>query len=217
MERYSTVSRNYINNIKKISATGWICVILTILAMSHINNQKTKQIDDLRAELNKRSDPAYISSRMNQILEEARLSKVRMVIKTGNKNLPWSEVDRIAKNEVYHARKAGIDIPTGLAIAEQETHFDPSKVSYTGCCFGWKQINYGAHKEEYNIKNPSALFDPVYNIKISYMMLGKYKKQYGSTERALKRYYGSTVDRDNALYAMEVMEKAKRIRKRFDF
>lgn len=119
--------------------------------------------------------------------------------------------ERFAIREMFAATKYNVPYSVGLAITAQESSFKPTAVSYTNCCLGPKQINFRVWKEYFALKKREDLFDTDLNIELGYYILNKYRKQSGSLEGALKRYYGSTIPEENDAYAQQVIQRAERI------
>lgn len=153
-----------------------------------------------------------VEERIAILMKAKQDSQIRMFIKKSNPSLPWGKVEKIARLEQKYAEKYDVPLHIGLAITWKESGFQPKAISYTGCCLGLKQINFRAHKEEYNIPSRQALFTLEKNIEISYKMISAYHKKYGSYDRAIQRYYGSSRKEDNKMYSQQVMNKAKRIK-----
>lgn len=150
--------------------------------------------------------------RIKQLTQAKVDSQIRSFIKKMNPKLSYTEVDRITKLEQKSSRQYGVPLEIGLAITMQESGFRPQIVSYTGCCFGLKQVNFKAHKGEYGIQTLGDVTAIEKNIEIGYQMIANHYKKYGTYPRALQRYYGATDPVKNVEYARQVLAKAKRLR-----
>lgn len=150
--------------------------------------------------------------RIKQLTQAKVDSQIRGFIKKMNPKLSYTEVDKIARLEQKYSRQYGVPLEIGLAITMQESGFRPQIVSYTGCCFGLKQVNFKAHKGEYGIQKLEDVTIIEKNIKIGYQMIANHYKKYGTYPRALQRYYGATNPVKNVEYARQVLSKAKRLR-----
>lgn len=122
--------------------------------------------------------------------------------------LPKDLAARVAKAEVENSHKYGIPVSVGLAITLQESTFNPRAVSYNGSSYGLKQINCSAWCKRFGVRRED-LFDIERNVEFGYRVLSLNLKQTGSMKSALAAYYGSTVQEQNSLYALSVLNKAK--------
>lgn len=211
---YKTYSVKYVKALER--ATGLFILLTGMIAPVLSYQLVGKPVGAPTGIEEPASDPlaerAKIEARIEALLQAKRVSEARAFVKKVNPSLSWTTVEKIVKLEQKYAAKYDVPLELGLAVTLQESRFRPEVVSYTGCCFGLKQINFKAHKEDYSIASHSTLFKKEQNIAIGYKMLADHKKRYGSWDGALRRYYGSTKPEQNLWYAREVQQKAKMIR-----
>ena len=115
---------------------------------------------------------------------------------------------RIAELEIKYAKKYNIPVAYGLAISAQESQWNIKAISYNGTSYGIKQIHCKVWCKEFGVTQKD-LFDPEKNIELGYKILAQYKAQYGSMDRALMAYYGSTRQWENEEYLASVKRKAR--------
>lgn len=123
-------------------------------------------------------------------------------------HLPKDLATQVAKAKVESSHKYGIPIHVGLAIALQESTFNPRAVSYNGSSFGFMQINCSAWCKRFGVSRDD-LFKVETNIDLGYRILALNLQRTGNMKEALASYYGSTVREDNLAYAEAVLKKAK--------
>lgn len=207
---YKTYSVKYVQALER--ATGLFILLTGILLPVLCYKITTSPVEPPTGIVEVAQDRAKIEARINELLKAKQESEARSFVKKVNPKLSWTTVEKIVKLEQKYAAKYDVPLELGLAVTLQESRFRPEVVSYTGCCFGLKQINFKAHKEDYSIASHNTLFKKEQNIAIGYKMLADHKKRYGSWDGALRRYYGSTKPEQNLWYAREVQQKAKMIR-----
>lgn len=192
-----------------------LCIVLSlstlILSYLTINNfvDKRKSIPELSTKVD---GDASIDDTFSVIpyYTSGRVAKAAVFIKSVQPTISSKDAMTLATVEYYESKRTGIPYEVGLAVSWTESTFS-SEVN-TWCCVGIKGINYYAHKDEYNIKSWASLYNINRNVTISYKMLDKYISQYGNIHSALKRYYGSTSDIDNRMYADKVLKRASIIK-----
>lgn len=207
---YKTYSVKYVQALER--ATGLFILLTGMLVPVLCYKLTIRPVEPPTGITEVVQDRAKIEARINELLKAKQESEARSFVKKVNPKLSWTTVEKIVKLEQKYAAKYDVPLELGLAVTLQESRFRPEVVSYTGCCFGLKQINFKAHKEDYSIASHSTLFKKEQNIAIGYKMLADHKKRYGSWDGALRRYYGSTKPEQNLWYAREVQQKAKMIR-----
>lgn len=128
-------------------------------------------------------------------------------------NVPMDVAYQYSRSEMIESLNSGMAFITGLAVSGKESEFRPRAVSYTGCCYGIKQIHLGVWKKEKPGLTLKDLYDPDRNIKLGYQILREYYDKTGSIGLALQRYYGSTVQEENIAYADDVLRRSRYIAK----
>lgn len=112
----------------------------------------------------------------------------------------------------------GIDCGVMLAMAEQESNFDPEGVGEEGELGMWQIKPSTAAEAEEKEGRRLNLFKPEDNAKAAVILLSGYVEKYGTMEKALMAYnMGETAARrcwkngvTGSKYAVSVMEKAER-------
>lgn len=118
------------------------------------------------------------------------------------------DAQKLAALELKYAHKYDIPVQYGMAISAQESRWDIRAVSYNNTSFGIKQIHCKVWCEYFGVSK-EELFDPEVNIELGYKILALYRDQYGSIDRALMAYYGSTRQWENEEYLANVKRKAR--------
>lgn len=210
MSTHKTYPVKFVHSLILTAIMGWavaVCITVGIMVHHHATTQQEERLKDNEQ---KRKDDT--KQRIDALLHEKKMSQLRMLIHDKNKKLSITEVVHLAALEEKYAKVYGVPLEIGTAISMQESHWDTN--AGTWCCEGIKQLNYEAHKEEYGFASREQLNDPEFNIRTGYEMLANHMRRLGSIERALKRYYGSSVQEENVRYANEVMAKKRYIEKR---
>ncbi|MDP6390899.1 MAG: lytic transglycosylase domain-containing protein [Alphaproteobacteria bacterium] len=89
------------------------------------------------------------------------------------------------------ARRLGVSVPLGLAVAHVESYFDARAESHKGAR-GVMQIMPKTSREEYGI-HPDLLWDARINIRLGLHFLGRLIRQYGGrVDLALSHYNGGS-------------------------
>lgn len=125
--------------------------------------------------------------------------------------VPIETAKSYARQELINAQRTGIPFAVGLAITDKESSFNPDAISYTGCCYGLKQVHLRIWSKEKPGLTKRDLYDPYKNIAIGYDILKEYYQLTGSLSGALGRYYGSTVPEQNLAYAEDVIRRSQQI------
>lgn len=126
-------------------------------------------------------------------------------------NVPMEVALSYARQEYIESQRTGIPYAVGLAVTSKESSFRTTAVSYTGCCYGLKQVHYRVWSKEKPGLTMNDLNDPYKNIQLGYAILKEYYDKTGSLEGALKRYYGSTDAQENYAYAADVIRRSREI------
>ncbi len=105
---------------------------------------------------------------------------------------------RQAVSFVHFSRKYDVPLTLAVAVANTESHFDPDAKSTYGAA-GVMQVVWRVHshllKAHAGLESEDDLHDPEKGIAAGTILLSRYIQAYGSTERALGRYYGGPVNR----------------------
>lgn len=92
---------------------------------------------------------------------------------------------------LQEARRLGVSVPLGLAVAHVESYFDARAESHKGAR-GVMQIMPKTSREEYGI-HPDLLWDARINIRLGLHFLGRLIRQYGGrVDLALSHYNGGS-------------------------
>jgi len=116
------------------------------------------------------------------------LNKLESFIKGVNPSLPSNQINLIAKSLVESSKEFNVPLSILIAVAWQESHFNPYACSSYGC-IGIMQVNPKVWSEALNIPE-SLLIYPDVNIRVGAYILRYYYNQTGSWRKAIRRYYG---------------------------
>lgn len=190
-----------------------IVTLVGYIVYQEFRYQKT--IDKLTVTIEQKEAIEKELADANVILAPIRdkINKGASYILKKHKHLDADAAYRFAYREMVESLNSGMPFVTGLAISGKESEFKPKAVSYTGCCYGIKQIHLRVWSKEKPGLQLEDLYDPDKNIKLGYTILREYFDKTGSVSAALQRYYGSTIPEDNIAYSQDVMRKAKQIEK----
>lgn len=139
--------------------------------------------------------------------------KVAAFIRKINPKLSQKQAEYIAATQMKHAREHNLPLEVVVALPWQESGYDPKAVSYTGCCLGLYQLNWKVHKDDYGLTSRNKTFDIETNIQVGLQMLADHHRRYGTYERALGRYYGSSNPDENVQYTRQVLAKSRHVLK----
>lgn len=212
MSKYKTFKVADIHNLFLAALVGWIMVACMAVGFINYVINKNKEISQIIEKHKADNSEENIKKRIDALLEERKLSQLRQLIRDNNKNLSVTDAARLASYEVKYAKLNNIKLEDGVAVSLTESTFKPK--ASTWCCIGIKGLNFYAHQYEYNFKSKEQLYDMEFNVKKGYEMLANHVERYGSIERALQRYYGSTVPRENVEYSQKVMQRSRYIERK---
>lgn len=110
----------------------------------------------------------------------------------------------------------GVDFATMVAMAEQESGFDPCAVGAMGEMGMWQVMPGTAAEVEEALGRRLDLFDPYDNADCASWLMGKYTRKYGNNIYALFAYSMGEAGAEEclkghnprSLYAVSVLEKA---------
>lgn len=128
---------------------------------------------------------------------EARQEKTAVIarfIRTQNGRIDAPTAWREAAAFVHYSRKYGVPADLAVAVANTESHFDPQARSNYGA-LGVMQVVWRIHHRLLQVNGIIAsddLHDPEIGIAAGCLLLGRYLRAYGDTDRALGRYYGGS-------------------------
>jgi len=162
----------------------------TLIKQVQVQQKETQA--KLNQELNEvRSRLVNLEAKVNHCETKPKpsvLNKLESFIKRVNPKLPSNQVSLIAKSLVESSKEFNVPLSILIAIAWQESHFNPYACSNYGC-IGIMQVNPKVWSETLNIPE-SVLVYPDVNIKVGAYILRYYYNQTGSWKEAIRRYYG---------------------------
>ena len=154
------------------------------------HGQSTNQIEIWSAE--------HPNSTLHKIknLDSATQKKVANVatfIRKVNSSLSVKTAWREASALVYYSVKYKVPLDIVVAIAKQESKFNPSAQSRSGA-LGVMQVVWKVHNGMLRSRGIAPtrnhMFDPERGVEAGVLILSRYIKAYGSLQSALNRYYG---------------------------
>lgn len=129
-------------------------------------------------------------------LDQKNASVIALYILHQNRSIDPKTAWREAVSFIHYSRKYGVPLTLAVAVANTESHFDPGARSSYGA-IGVMQVVWRIHTNllrAHGISNLEDLHDPEKGIAAGTLMLSRYLKAYGSTQKALGRYYGGPVE-----------------------
>ncbi|HOP52445.1 MAG: transglycosylase SLT domain-containing protein [Thermovirgaceae bacterium] len=130
--------------------------------------------------------------------DQKNASVIALYILHQNNSISPMTAWREAISFVHYSRKYEVPLTLAVAVANTESHFDPGARSPYGAA-GVMQVVWRVHshllRAHAGLRVEKDLHDPEKGISAGTLLLSRYIKAYGSTERALGRYYGGPVSR----------------------
>ncbi len=126
-----------------------------------------------------------------------------------NRHLGLKTIWREAAAFVHYGDKFDVPLDLLVAVGNTESHFKPDARSGYGAC-GIMQVVWRIHSrlmQANGIMSRQELFDPEKGIAAGTLLLGRYLRAYGSTRKALGRYYGGSAN----VYMSRINRKLKRL------
>jgi len=210
---YKTYSVKYVKALER--ATG-LFILLTGMIVPVLSYQLVgKPVGAPTGIEEPASDPlaerAKIEARIEALLQAKRGSEARAFVKKVNPSLSWTTVEKIVRKGEVASKEHNVPFSIGLAVAWQESHFNPNAVSPTGPR-GIYQVAYTYWKDACSLSSREQLMRLDKNIDCGYRALAQYKKRYGTWELALYHYHGHPTDLAlNRKYSLTVLAKARKI------
>lgn len=148
-----------------------------------------------------------VAARIEIVLEEARLSKIKSFVKKTNPKLSYTKADEIVSLEKKYSVAYNVPLERGLAVTLTESRFIPGAVSPTGP-IGLKQIasTYWAKQCK---TSANGLYNVETNIRCGYYILATHYAATGDWGKVSERYYGGTPN-ENRVYR-ELIERNRKI------
>lgn len=128
-----------------------------------------------------------------------------------NRHLETRTAWREAAAFVHYGAKYGVPLDLLVAVAHTESHFKPTARSSYGAS-GIMQVVWRIHAnlmQANGILSQEELFDPEKGIAGGTLLLSRYLRAYGTTKKALGRYYGGSAN----VYMSRVNKKLDRLRR----
>lgn len=129
-------------------------------------------------------------------LDQKNASVIALYILHQNRSIDPETAWREAVSFVHYSNKYEVPLMLSIAVANTESHFNPDARSPYGA-IGVMQVVWRIHTNllrAHGIKTMLDLSDPEKGIAAGTLLLSRYLKAYGSTQRALGRYYGGPVE-----------------------
>lgn len=130
-------------------------------------------------------------------LDQRNVSVIALYILNQNRDIDPETAWREAVSFVHYSEKFEVPLTLSVAVANTESHFNPDARSSYGAA-GVMQVVWRIHTNllrAHGIRREQDLNDPEKGIAAGTLLLSRYLKAYGSTQRALGRYYGGSVDK----------------------
>jgi soluble lytic murein transglycosylase-like protein len=129
--------------------------------------------------------------------DQKNASVIALYIVHQNRNIEVETVWKQAVSFVHYSKKYDVPLTLAVAVANTESHFNPDARSSYGAA-GVMQVVWRIHsdllKAHGGIHSERDLHDPEKGIAAGTLLLSRYLQAYGSTQRALGRYYGGPVE-----------------------
>jgi len=112
---------------------------------------------------------------------------------------------------IHYSSKYNVPLDLAIAVANTESHFDPDARSKAGAA-GIMQVTWKIHAgllQANGIQYEEDLHDPEKGIAAGCLLISRYLKAYGSTQKALGRYYGGSA----SVYWDRVSKNLSRLRR----
>lgn len=132
-------------------------------------------------------------------------------IMSENRHLGLQTAWREAAAFVHYGAKYDVPLDLLVAVANTESHFKPSARSGYGAC-GVMQVVWRIHAslmQANGILTQEDLYDPEKGIAAGTLLLSRYLRAYGTTQRALGRYYGGSP----SVYMSRINKKLDRLKR----
>ncbi|MDO9508875.1 MAG: transglycosylase SLT domain-containing protein [Thermovirgaceae bacterium] len=129
-------------------------------------------------------------------LDQKNASVIALYILHQNRGIDPKTAWREAVSFVHYSNKYDVPLTLSVAVANAESHFNPDARSSHGA-IGVMQVVWRIHTNllrAHGINSQEDLQDPEKGIAAGILLLSRYLKAYGSTQRALGRYYGGPVE-----------------------
>lgn len=211
MSTHKTYSVRSVRRLLIAAIAGWAVAIAVVAGIIVHTVHERKQEQRLIQDERQREEDT--KARIEALLQEKRMSKLRMLIRENNPRLSYSEVNAIAYEETTSAIKKGIDPNLMHALSMQESRWNPNAATW--CCEGIRQLHYNVHKDKYGFDSREQLKDPIFNIQKGTEFFADLLKMTKGDERlALQRYYGSTDPSQNVWYMNQVLAKREYIERK---
>ena len=143
--------------------------------------------------------------------KQTRTGLLATYIMSENRNLGLKTAWREAAAFVHYGGKYDVPLDLLVAVANTESHFKPTARSGYGAC-GIMQVVWRIHSslmQANGILTQEDLFDPEKGIAAGTLLLSRYLKAYGTTQRALGRYYGGSP----SVYMSRINKKLDRLKR----
>ncbi|MGC9489952.1 MAG: transglycosylase SLT domain-containing protein [Thermovirgaceae bacterium] len=129
--------------------------------------------------------------------DQKNVAVLALYITSQNKDIDPLVAWRQAVSFVHYSKKYDVPLDLAVAVANTESHFKPEARSGFGA-MGVMQVAWHVHEHLLKANGIAAaedLYDPEMGIAAGTLLLSRYLNHYGSTQRALERYYGGAVSR----------------------
>jgi soluble lytic murein transglycosylase-like protein len=129
--------------------------------------------------------------------DQKNTSVIALYIASQNKDIEPLEAWRQAVSFVHYSKKYDVPLGLAVAVANTESHFRSQARSGYGA-MGVMQVAWHVHEHLLKANGIAAakdLHDPEKGIAAGTLLLSRYLNHYGSTQRALGRYYGGAASR----------------------
>lgn len=129
--------------------------------------------------------------------DQKNVAAIALYILHQNRSIDPATAWREAVSFVHYSNKYEVPLTLSVAVANAESHFNPDARSSYGA-IGVMQVVWRIHTNllrAHNIHSEKELHDPEKGIAAGTMLLSRYLKAYGSTQRALGRYYGGPLEK----------------------
>ena len=130
-----------------------------------------------------------------------------------NQNSGLSDLTAIkeASAFLHYSTKYNIPLDLAVAVANTESHFDPEAKSSHGSA-GVMQVTWRVHSallQANGIMSEDELHEPEKGIAAGCLLISRYLKAYGNTQKALGRYYGGSA----SVYWSRISRNLAKLRK----
>ncbi|MEG1641522.1 MAG: transglycosylase SLT domain-containing protein [Synergistaceae bacterium] len=127
--------------------------------------------------------------------QQREVANIATFIRKVNKNVDVKTAWRESCAIVTHSKKYDIPVDLVVGVAKTESTFNPNTKSHMGAVgvmqVVWK-VHHGMLSAKGIAKSKEQMHDPEIGVEAGVLLLSRYIDAYGTVQKALSRYYGSS-------------------------